>query len=247
MVKNDSSPEELSASLPAPSPAGAPKRRFRLSQARAAWPRFRLVAFGISLLVISWAVFSVLVGRYKPVERDVSERLVLYLEGLRPTGRLVLLSATDRYTASRDFTAKILSLLKIEASVEISAVADTSFCIDLSDTAHWRASYNPRTRHLSIKAPPPGILPPAVQTDTISVRTTGANLISSNIFSLKRETEKMRSELSADIAKREAKLAQNPEIRSRIASSLESVARSFCSSTLNFQPESVDVSFFEEP
>jgi hypothetical protein len=246
-MKDDPSPEELSASPSAASPAVAPKRRFRLSEARVAWPRFRLVAFGILLLVVSWAVFSVLVGRYRPVEKDVSERFVLYLEGLRPAGKLVLLSATDRYTASKDFTAKLLSLLKIEASVEISAVADTSFCIDLTDTAHWRASYNPRTRHLSIKAPAPGILPPAVRTETIEVRTKGANLISSNVFSLKKEAEKMRSELSADIAKRETKAAQDPEIRSHIASNLESVARSFCSSTLNIQPESVEVSFFEAP
>lgn len=245
MMKDDSSPEGPSAAPSASPPEGAPKRRLRLSQARVAWPRFRLVAFGILLLVVSWAVFSVLMGRYRPVEKDVSERFVLYLEGLRPAGKLVLLSATDRYAASRDFTARILSILKIEASVEISAVADTSFCIDLSDTAHWRASYNPRTRRLSIKAPPPGILPPAVRTDTIEVRTKGANLISSNIFSLKKETEKMRSELSADIAKRETEAARDPEVRSRIASSLESVARSFCSSTLNFQPESVEVSFFD--
>jgi len=244
-MKADASQEEEDTSQTAPS--GASKRRFRLGQLRRVWPRFRLVGFGILLLVVSWAVFSLLVGRYRPVEKDVSERFVLYLEGLRPTGKLVLLTATDRYAASKEFTAKILSILKIEASVEISAVADTAFCIDLTDTAHWKASYNPRTRQLWIKAPAPGILPPAVRTNTIEVKTKGANIISSSIFSLKKEAEGMQSDLSADIAKRETLVAKDPEIRSRIAASLESVARSFCSSNLNFQPESVEVSFFEEP
>lgn len=226
-------------------PTKAKRRLFSLGLGSAVWARLRLAAFGLLLVVAGGALFFALMVHYRPVEKDVSERFVLYLEGVKPAGKLVLLTATDRFKASKDFTAKLLSLLKIEASVEISAVADTAFCIDLADTEHWKASYDPRARRLSLKAPSPGILPPAIRTDTIEVRTTGGNLITSSLFSLKKETEAMRGDLSADIAKREAEAAKDPELRSRMAQSLESLARSFCLSSLKLEPKTVEVSFFD--
>lgn len=210
------------------------------------WPRLRFVLIAVlTAALLGAAAALILTHSLKgPVERDVSESLVIYLEDIRPSGKLVLLTATDRFTATKDFTAMILSLVKVSASVEISAVADTSFCVDLADTKHWRAVYNSATGLLSIKAPPPGILPPAVRTDTIEVRTKGENIISSAMFNLKKEAAAMQSALSADIAKTELAAVQKPEIQSKMADSLSGLADGFCSSVLKLQPKKVEVSFF---
>ncbi len=209
-------------------------------------PRWRVIVIALLAAAVLGGALALYLTRplRQPVERDVSESFIIYLEDIKPSGKLVLLTATDRYTATRDFTAMILSLVKVNASVEISAVADTSFCVDLADTKHWRAVYNSSTGLLAIKAPPPGILPPAVRTDTIEVRTKGENIISSSMFNLKKEAAAMQSQLSADIAKTEQAAVKKPEIQQKMADSLSGLAGGFCSSVLKFEPKKIEVSFF---
>jgi hypothetical protein len=177
------------------------------------------------------------------MERNVSEKFVVYIEGLAPSGKLVLLEGRQRHVASREFTARILAILRIDARVELSALADTAYYVDLSDPSRWKASWSPRSRVLRIVAPAPGLLPPAVRTDSIEVRTTGGNLLSSAIFSLKREAEEMRSELSDDLLAEGRRSLESPELRSKIAARLEELARTFCASLLGAEPARVEVAF----
>jgi len=177
------------------------------------------------------------------LKRDVSQHFVLYLEGIKPAGKLVVLTATERYVASKEFTAQILAVLHLNARVEISALADTSYFVDLQDTARWSAVWERRGRRLIILAPPPDVLLPAVHTDSIEVHTEGQNLLTNAVFQLKKEAETMKSELSTDLELRARAGLSNPELQDRIRSSIADLARSFCSSVLRIEPTSVSVDF----
>jgi hypothetical protein len=212
-----------------------------------AYSRRPLVS-GRGLLVVAATVLVgllLIVGlpRVSFVKRDVSQRLVLYLEGIKPAGKLVVLTATERYTASKEFTAEILAILRISATVELSALADTSYYVDLEHPDLWSAVWRARNKTLTLTAPYPDVLLPAVHTDTIEVKTEGQNLLTNAIFRLKKEAEAMRSELSADLELRARQSLGDTELQNRIRSSLADLARSFCSSVLHVEPRTVVVDF----
>jgi hypothetical protein len=187
-----------------------------------------------------------IMGRWRPVEREVSERFVLYIEGMAPAGKLVLEETVQRMTASKEFSMRILSLVALEAKIEVSAMADVAYYVDLRDSSSWKVDWKARTSTLRIVAPRPDCLPPAVRTDSIEVRTEGANLVSQAVFRIKKEVEALRSELSADfLVKARASLAA-PELRGKLASSLEDTARSFCETVLRVRPKVIVVSFSKE-
>ncbi|HTX73938.1 MAG TPA: DUF4230 domain-containing protein [Rectinemataceae bacterium] len=179
------------------------------------------------------------------MRKDVSQRFVLYLEGIQPAGKLVVLTATERYVASKEFTATILALLSINAKVELSALADTSYFVDLQDMKRWSATWERRTGRLRIVAPRPDVLLPAVHTDTIEVHTEGQNLLTNAVFKLKREAEAMKSQLSADLEQRARAGLDDPELMGKIEASIADLARSFCSSVLGIEPRTVSVEFPE--
>ena len=204
-----------------------------------------VVALGLSAGLAVGIASSL--GRFRLLEKDVSDSFVLYVEGASPSGKLVLLEGVERFTASRAFTARILSLVKVDARIEISALADTAYYVDLADPAQWKASWSARNGRLRLTVPPPGLLPPALRTDTIEVRTTGANILSSTLFQLKKEAEAMRADFSADMLEQGRKAISNPELRARMASGLEGIARTFCSSALRIAPKVVEISFSDDP
>jgi hypothetical protein len=203
----------------------------------------RLLAIA-ALIVAMVVAAAVLPGLLFPV--NVSERFVLYLEGLKPAGKLILLSGTERYTASKEFTTRLLVLLKIDAKVEISALAEISWFVDLRVPALWSATWDPRRKTLVLLVPAPNVLPPAVRTDTIEVRTLGGNLVSNSVFRLKREAEAMRSELSSEMERQARASLGDGSLRVRIKSSLSDLARSFCTAILGFTPETIDVRFRDQ-
>jgi hypothetical protein len=82
-----------------------------------------------------------------------------------------------------------------------------------------------------------------VRTDTIEIRSEGANLVTSAVFRLKKETEAMRDELSAELEKRARAALADPALRERLKASLAGLARGFCSSILRIEPRSVEVEF----
>ena len=206
-----------------------------------------LVVVAVGLAVGLAAGIASSLGKFRVLERDVSDKFVVYIEGTTPSGKLVVLEGLERFTASRDFTARILSLVKVDARIEIGAMADTAYYVDLVDPSQWKASWAPRTGRLRLTVPPPGLLPPAVRTDTIEVKTTGANIVSSTLFQLKKEAEALRAEFSRDMLEQGRASLSKPELRARMAASLEATAKAFCGSILGTEPKSVEVHFSDEP
>lgn len=203
---------------------------------------------GRGILVVAAAVFvGILVATGLPrlslVQRDVSSKFILYLEDLRPAGKLVLLTATERYVASKEFTARILAILDLNATVEISALADTSYYVDLAEPKLWSAVWRGGSRALVLTVPYPDVLLPAVHTDTIEVRTEGGNLLTNAVFRLKKEAEAMRSQLSSDLERRARQSLSDTELQDKIRSSLAGLANSFCSTVLHVTPSKVEVNF----
>lgn len=185
-------------------------------------------------------------GKLAPGQKEVSERFVLYIEGMAPAGKLVLEESVQRMTASREFSLRILALVALEAKIEVSALADVAYYIDMRDTAHWKVDWDPISSTLGIEAPPPDCLPPAIRTESIEVKTEGANLVSSAIFRIRKEVEALKGELSADfLGKARASLAA-PELREKLGSSLEETARAFCGNVLRVRPKNIVVTFYKD-
>ena len=173
----------------------------------------------------------------------VAERFGTYVEALSPRATLVVLGSRQRYTASKEFSSKLLAVLRVKASVEISAWADVSYVVDFSDASKWKVEWDRRARVLTLEAPRLGVLPPAVRTDTIEVRVTGANVVTSTLFRLKEEAAKMRDALSDDFAD-EARIALgDPDIRAAAREGLASFAEAFCRSAYRVAPSRVEVEF----
>lgn len=214
-------------------------------------PRRKAAAIGaLALIAVAAGIFSGVslglrdrISSLRLVDRDVSERFAVYVEGLSPSGKLVLLEGLERFTASREFTARILSLVRMDAKIEISALADAAYYVDLADLSRWKATWSPRGGTLRLVVPSPGLLPPAVRTDSIEIRTTGANLLSSAVFSLKRETEAMKADLSKDLLEQGRKALGSEELRSRLRERLVECAMSFCEQVLRVKPVKIEVEF----
>ncbi|MFA5851939.1 MAG: hypothetical protein WC820_04530 [Spirochaetales bacterium] len=200
------------------------------------WKIPALAALGI--FVIAAGVF---IGKTIAAKPSVSERWALYVENLEPEQKLVVLSSEQRYAASKEFTAKLLAILKVKASIELSAWADVFYFVDAADPSRWSISWEKRTRSLTLSAPEPDCLPPAVRTDTIEIAVKGANLVTNTIFRLKEEAARMRDELSADLAVKARASLTDKAVRAGIREGLAGIGRSFCVAALGVDPGTVIV------
>ncbi|MCX7026005.1 MAG: hypothetical protein NT061_00645 [Spirochaetes bacterium] len=188
---------------------------------------------------IAWLAIAVII-QGRPV---VVERWNLYVERLSPERKLLVLSSAQRYTASKEFTAKVLAIVQVKASITIEAWADVFYVVDASDPRAWTIGWNRKTKVLSLSAPEPSCLPPAVRTDTIEIRTKGANLLTNTIFRLKEEARKLQSELSAELAVKAKAALSEETLRSGMRAGLTGIGRSFCQAALGVEPASVVVRF----
>jgi len=205
----------------------------------------RIAVLGLCLAAAAGAFFA-----WKAAEDakpTVSERWAFYVENLEPEGKLVVLSSEQRYAASKEFTAKLLAIVQVKASIELSAWADVFYYVDARDISSWKISWERKTRVLSLSVPEPGCLPPAVRTDTIEIAVKGANLVTKTIFRLKEEAARMEDELSADLAVRARASISDRAVRNGIRESLAGVGRSFCEIVLGVKPDEVIVRLPGDP
>lgn len=202
---------------------------------RATWV---LVALGLvaacAIVFFAWRI----VAEARP---SVSERWVLYVERLKPEKKLVVLSSAQHYAASKEFTAKLLAIVKVRSTIELSVWADVFYFVDASDPSQWTVAWNKKTRSLTLGAPAPDCLPPAVRTDTIEIKAKGANLVTNTIFRLKEEAKKMEAGLSADLLVRARASLSDETVRAGIREGLAGIARSFCAAALGSEPREVIV------
>lgn len=175
------------------------------------------------------------------VRPTVSERWALYVEKLKPEKRIVVLSSSQRYAASKEFAAKLLAIVKVKASIELSAWADVFYYVDAGDPSRWSVSWDRKSRLLSMTAPEPDCLPPAVRTDTIEIAVKGSNLITKTIFRLKEEAAKMEDELSADLLVRARASLSDVAVRAGVREGIAGIGRSFCEAILGVAPNEVRV------
>ncbi len=203
--------------------------------------------FPVLLVFLALGAAAVLAGSFfawkaaLDAKPTVLERWALYVENLEPGQKLVVLSSRQRYVASKEFAAKVLAIVRVKASVELSAWADVFYFVDASDPSLWTIAWNQKTRALSISAPEPGCLPPAVRTDTIEISAKGANLVTNTVFKLKEEAARMKDELSADLALRARATLSDATVRAGIREGLAGIGRSFCVAALGTEPREVFV------
>jgi hypothetical protein len=177
----------------------------------------------------------------------VTERWALYVENLQPEHKLVVLSSSQRYAASKEFAAKLLAIVKVKASIELSAWADVFYFVDARDPSSWSIAWDKKARVLSLGAPEPDCLPPAVRTDTIEISVKGSNLVTKTIFRLKEEAAKMEDELSADLLVRARASLSDRAVRAGIREGLAGIGRSFCVAVLGVAPNEVTVRLPGDP
>ncbi|HEY9055286.1 MAG TPA: hypothetical protein VIO60_10765 [Rectinemataceae bacterium] len=194
--------------------------------------RSRKSAFLLAALFIFVLAIALVLGLRAALSPRVEESWRLYVERVFPERRLLVLSSAQRYAASKEFTAKILALVDVRASVEIEAWADVFYVVDASDPKAWEISWDRKTKVLSILAPEPTCLPPAVRTETIEVRSKGANIVTNTLFRLKAEAVKMQAELSRDLADKARETLSDPDIRRAALQGLEGIGRTFSEAVL---------------
>ena len=209
-------------------------------------PRRRIIVL-VALGVVSFALVSYFTWRVVASGRpSVSERWAIYIEEIHPESKIVILSSQQRYTASKEFTARLLAIVKISASIELSAWADVFYYVDAEYPEKWGVNWDGKSRILTLSAPEPDCLPPAVRTDTIEITTKGGNLVSNAMFRLKREAEAMKDDLSSDLLKRARKSLSDPGLRENLREGLAGLGRSFCLGILGVEPKQVVGRFLKD-
>ena len=141
----------------------------------------------VALCVLVALAGAFIAGRASAAATSPAARWALYVEKLKPDGKLVVLTAEHRYAASREFAAKLLAIVNLRASIAVSAWADVAYYLDVTDPKRWTVSWDARRRAVTVAAPEPDCMPPAVRTDTIEVSAKGANLVTNMAFRLKDE------------------------------------------------------------
>ena len=204
--------------------------------------RFAGIGTGLAAaLVVLCAAGAFVAGLVISLRPEIDDSWSLYIEKISPEQKILALSSSQRYTASKEFTAKLLAIVNLKASIELEAWADLYYVLDASDPSAWDIEWDRAGRSLEVRAPEPQCLPPAVRTDTIEIRTLGANILTNTLFRLKEEAKAMESELSADLmAKAQASCAEE-SVRQGVREGLEGIASSFCVSVLGVKPRSLVV------
>jgi len=195
----------------------------------------QLLHIALALVLLAGILIGISI-RQRP---SPAQQFTLYVQNLEPTSRLVVLNSLQKYEASKEFTARLLAIVKVRASIELTAWADVHYYVDFSNPAAWTIQSDRKTRTLTLETPPPACFPPAVKTETIEIKTKGANLVTNTLFRLKEEAAKMQVELSQDLMGKAQAAIDDPEIRAGMEKGLEQFARAFCTSALGYTPERV--------
>jgi len=200
----------------------------------------KVIVLFVAMIVcaVATVVTIQVISRSKP---SVEQRFSVYLEKLTPKPMVVAATTQQRYTASKEFTAKLLAIFNLHAKIRLTAIADVTYVIPASDPSAWNVNWDAKTRALRLKVPAPDCLLPAVHTDTIEIHTENANILTNMMFQLKEEATRMQSELSHDMLVRAKSTLSEPEVRSTIEEGLRKFAEGFCESARLGKPRVVEI------
>lgn len=206
-------------------------------QTRIAGPVLWLFVLTVLCAVAAIVTVSVM-NRARP---DIRTQFKLYVEQLAPQSKLIAATATQQYRASKEFTARLLALFDIRASIRLSAMADLTYVLPADKPEEWDIAWYPREKRLVIATPEPECLMPAVHTDTIEIVCEHGNLLTNTIFRLKEEAARMRDELSSDLMGKAHASLQDPAVREAIAEGVRIFARAFCERVGLGTPSAIEV------
>lgn len=201
---------------------------------------FQIILFFIFSIILATAIVAVtlIIERKRP---DVRAQFTIYLNKLQPQSMLIAATTQERYSASKEFTAKLLAIFKIKAKIHLSALADITYVIPAEDPSAWSIQWDPKKKILSISTPPPDCLLPAVHTDTIEIISENANLLTNTIFRLKEEAARMQSELSNDLMVHAKASLNEPQVLQSIQDGVRRFALAFCESAHIGKPAAIDI------
>jgi len=163
---------------------------------------------------------------------NVERSFLSYVEGLSETGKLILVQGRERLTVREtakgqlfgDTTLGDLLRIRSDAIVELSAWAELSWAVDLSDPARWSVRFNRKERVLHIATPPLETLTPALRTETLEARVLNRSIF----LDEKRMIDSVRAALTVRFQETARSTSNEPELRNRAASALSAIALAFC-------------------
>jgi hypothetical protein len=193
------------------------------------------------VMIVCAAALVVTVQVLSHSKPSVEQRFSVYLEKLTPNPMVVVATTQQRYTASKEFTAKLLAIFNLHAKIRLTAVADVTYVVPASDPSAWSVTWDEKTRTLRVIAPAPDCLLPAIHTDTIEIYTENSNMLTNMMFQLKEEAARMNAELSNDMLARAKATLSEPEVRSSIEEGLRKFAEGFCESARLGKPRAIEI------
>ncbi len=186
---------------------------------------------GTLILVLGVAAGLYLALRTVP-RKDVERDFLSYVEGLSETGKLVLAQGRERLVVREtakgqlfgDTTIGDLLRIRSDAAVELSAWAELSWAVDLTDPARWSVRFNRKDRILYVATPPLRTLTPALRTETLEARVLDRSIF----LDEKRMIDSMRAALTVRFEEIARTTSEEPAVRGRAASSLSAISLAFC-------------------
>ena len=108
--------------------------------------------------------------------------------------------------------------------MELSAWAELSWAVDLTDPARWAVRFNRKDRILYVATPPLRTLTPALRTETLEARVLDRSIF----LDEKRMIDSVRAALTVRFEEIARTTSEEPAVRGRAASSLSAIALAFC-------------------
>lgn len=198
------------------------------------------------LLVAGGLALGVLAAR-KPDPLVVEQSFRSYVQSLAKAGKIVIVEAreqllisstTPRLLFGDNAVGRFLGI-RADATIEASAWADISYCIDLVHGESWSVRYDPDAGGtLWFSSPSLSMLTPAIQTETIEIRTTERSIL---LDERRLEEDALRG-LTARFVEAASARLEDPELRLKAIEALKDIIFLFGSKG-GVPVERVDISF----
>lgn len=200
-----------------------------------------------TILLISGGVALGFLAARKPDPLVVEQSFRSYVQSLAKAGKIVLVESREQLIISSTTPALLFGDnavgrflgIRSDATVEASAWADISYCIDLMNAESWSVRYSDIDGGtLWFAAPSLAMLTPAVQTDTIEIRTTERSIL---LDERKLEGAALRGLTSRFVEAASSRL-QDPELRAKAVEALKDMIYLFGSKG-GVPVERIDIAF----
>ena len=185
-----------------------------------------------ALLLVLGAAGGLYLATRAGSPRKVESLFLSYIEDLSETGKLILVQGRERLIVRESAKGQLFGdttlgdFLKIrsDAMVELSAWAELSWTVDVSDADRWSVRHNRKEKVLYIVTPPLQASTPALRTETLEARVLDRSLF----LDEKRMIDSVRSALTRRFEEIARGTTDEPAIRARASSSLSAIAMAFC-------------------